>query len=387
MSSGNSIAVPVTRDGALGLSMGFLAQARAELAQIATVEAAVAAADWFASAAEVAKRMKLATPILNEANLLRAEASMLTARLVAEAQARGDVKTDGRPAKLSEARTVSEIVPRQRLAEGRKLLAHPEALERARQHAAEKPDEPMHFARILKLTTTQKNAERRDAERKAARARAAKTKRRADVYHCSCRALIERVQAGSVDVILTDPPYPKKFLDCYCELAEFAAHALKPGGLLVTMFGSMFLPDVVARLGAKLEFWWQIAYETPGAKAYQPERDVNPCWKPLLVYVRPGKRPALKIGGDLVRSDNYQGARGEQGHKQKWEQSESGVTQLVEKFSLPGQFSLRSVRRLRHLPRDRAPPRPRRDRLRHQDRKRPEDTRTARPGLEHASCK
>ena len=45
------------------------------------------------------------------------------------------------------------------------------------------------------------------------------------------------VPDGSVDIILTDPPYAKEFLPLYNDLAEVAARVLKDGRSIVTYCG------------------------------------------------------------------------------------------------------------------------------------------------------
>ena len=66
------------------------------------------------------------------------------------------------------------------------------------------------------------------------------------------------VEPESVDWIITDPPYARKYLGLYDRLAHLADHALKPGGSLVVMVGQRTLEDEAAvavppqQLGARL---------------------------------------------------------------------------------------------------------------------------------------
>ena len=48
-----------------------------------------------------------------------------------------------------------------------------------------------------------------------------------------------------MDVIFTDPPYEADALPVYRKLANFAAHALKPGGVMLVLTGNLFLPKVL----------------------------------------------------------------------------------------------------------------------------------------------
>ena len=56
------------------------------------------------------------------------------------------------------------------------------------------------------------------------------------------------VPPASVDAIITQPPEPRESLPIFSDLAVFAAHALKPGGVLVIVASGMFLPWILKNL-------------------------------------------------------------------------------------------------------------------------------------------
>src|SRR5262249_12850868 len=104
------------------------------------------------------------------------------------------------------------------------------------------------------------------------------------------------------DAIVTDPPYPERFLSLYDDLGLFAARVLKPGGSLVCLTGHIHLPDVMVALGRHLRYHWLVAYLTPGGQSAQIfPRKVNPFWKPVLWYVN-GDYDGPWVG-DVVNSD------------------------------------------------------------------------------------
>ena len=136
---------------------------------------------------------------------------------------------------------------------------------------------------------------------------------------------------GSLDVIITDPPYPEKYLAVFGELANFAARKLKPGGSLVCMVGQSYLPQIVTALGAQLTYHWTAAYLTPGGQAVQLwERKVNTFWKPLLWYVN-GEYSGGWVG-DVCRSDVNDNDK----RYHHWGQSVSGLADVVARFSAVG---------------------------------------------------
>jgi hypothetical protein len=49
----------------------------------------------------------------------------------------------------------------------------------------------------------------------------------------------------NIDAIITDPPYAKKHLGLYEDLARFAGKVLKPGGSLLTMAIVRYLPEIL----------------------------------------------------------------------------------------------------------------------------------------------
>jgi len=90
--------------------------------------------------------------------------------------------------------------------------------------------------------------------------------------------------AGSVDLIVTDPPYPNEFLPLYSDLSRLARHVLSDDGICVVMTGKIALPEVIARLGEHLNYGWVYALPLPGANSRIMGRHIVQCWKPLLAF-------------------------------------------------------------------------------------------------------
>ena len=149
--------------------------------------------------------------------------------------------------------------------------------------------------------------------------------------HGDFQSALASIEPGSIDAVITDPPYPAEFLPLWSELAKHAARWLKPGGILAAMSGHMFLPEVISRLGEHLDYWWTLAYLTPGGQAVQVfPRRINTFWKPILLY-RNGHGDAAEWFGDVARSD----VNDKRFHH--WGQSESGMADLVKRLTRPGE--------------------------------------------------
>lgn len=177
-------------------------------------------------------------------------------------------------------------------------------------------------------------AKKKDAKAKAKGAVPSDLPRATDrytIHEGKLSGVGDKVSDASVDWIITDPPYPKEYLPVYDDLGVFAARALKPGGSLVCMVGQSYLPDVIASLCKCLTYQWTLAYLTPGGQAVQQwDRKVNTFWKPLLWFVKG------KYKGDWI-GDVCQSKANDKDHH-KWGQSESGMADIIERFTYPGQM-------------------------------------------------
>lgn len=143
------------------------------------------------------------------------------------------------------------------------------------------------------------------------------------------------IEPRSIDVIITDPPYSREHLPLYKDMAQQASTWLKVGGSLVVMAGQSYLPEILNLMAAHLDYHWTIAYLTPGGQSPQIwPRKVNAFWKPVLWFTS-GEYKGKWVG-DVARSavnDNDK-------RFHHWGQSESGMADLVERFSEPGDLIL-----------------------------------------------
>lgn len=131
--------------------------------------------------------------------------------------------------------------------------------------------------------------------------------------------------AGSVDAVITDPPYPREFLPLFGDLADLADRILKPDGVLAVMVGQAHLPTVFRLLDGRRPYRWTIAYMTPGPDGVVHGRArVASAWKPVIVY-----------GGGRRFRDVVTSA-GDDKSLHHWQQDEDGFRQLVDMLTEPG---------------------------------------------------
>jgi hypothetical protein len=147
-----------------------------------------------------------------------------------------------------------------------------------------------------------------------------------DIRNCTCAELF--ASGIRPDAVITDPPYPREFLPVFTELAEGCKRAGVP--LVAVMSGQSYLPEVYARMCEHLEYRWTIAYLTPGGQAVQQwQAKVNTAWKPVLLFGE-----AIEWFGDVAKSNPNDNDKRYHG----WGQSESGMSDLIERLTKPGQL-------------------------------------------------
>lgn len=149
------------------------------------------------------------------------------------------------------------------------------------------------------------------------------------IWHGSLEERGKEIEDNSVDLILTDPPYPKEFLPCWCQLSRFAKRVLKPGGFLIAYSGQLYLPSVMEFLGENLEYYWIAALHHKGKCAQRFEVNVFNAMKPILIYFKKPCKIQEKWLTDLVESP----APSKDYHE--WGQSIEPIKLLIETFSQP----------------------------------------------------
>lgn len=146
-----------------------------------------------------------------------------------------------------------------------------------------------------------------------------------DVRLGDFRTVLADIPDGSLDLILTDPPYPAEFLPLWDDLGAFAAAKLAPHGVLAAMSGQTHLPTVYALLGKSLTYRWTMAYLMTGAANVVHARRVSTMWKPVLVYGSSDRR-LHDVATSKAADKDFHG----------WGQSESGMFDLLSLLADPG---------------------------------------------------
>ena len=133
------------------------------------------------------------------------------------------------------------------------------------------------------------------------------------------------IQDNSIDLIFTDPPYDQAWLPQWEDLGVLAQRVLKPGGLLMSYSGNLYLPQIFEMLGKNLTYLWLAAVRHTGATKLVPAVKVHQAWKPVLVFYKPPLDKWWKPSLDMVSG-------GESKEHHDWEQSVAEAAYYIKTF-------------------------------------------------------
>lgn len=321
-------------------SLAKLEQATQLLAQCNTVREAM---DYF-DMAEAARHYAQVSGMGLEAQNYAAEIKMRAGRRMREVYessdkakgTRGNIQeqlTGGAPmgpARENSPPTLAELgVNKKKAAQIRSMSSVPAEVFEAHVAETKAAGEELTSAGLIKIGQQFK----KEAKRKEKQSKLKESTVSVDsaVWHGDMRELGKRIESNTVDLILTDPPYPGEFLPLFSELSVLAARVLKPGGLCLVYSGQIFLPDVMTRLCESLEYAWTFAIRHSGGNQRIFKVNVNTAWKPVIALYK----PPLSIWWDSF-IDVVSGGREKDLHE--WQQAESEAAYFIEHLTLPGQI-------------------------------------------------
>jgi site-specific DNA-adenine methylase len=102
------------------------------------------------------------------------------------------------------------------------------------------------------------------------------------IYNKDFREL--KIEDSSIDLILTDPPYPAEYLHLWKDLFIQAKRVLKPNKFIVAYSGQMYLDKIFKYANeAGLDYYWMINIEFTKKPLVHGRKVLNE-WKPILVF-------------------------------------------------------------------------------------------------------
>lgn len=147
-----------------------------------------------------------------------------------------------------------------------------------------------------------------------------------EIHNCSVKDLASKVDPCSVDLILTDPPYPEKYLYVYRDMAEFASYSLKPGGNLLAMSGNCWMPELFRAMDVPgIRYNWMLFQTGIGGGTCRGRMICNCKVKVFLWYVKNPVDTSFQISDEI-----YSAPKDKRFHE--WGQSEAEFRYLIDKF-------------------------------------------------------
>lgn len=122
------------------------------------------------------------------------------------------------------------------------------------------------------------------------------------LYHGDCLEILPTLASGSIDAVVTDPPYGvgKARWDGECPprvLWSLLAATIREGGSLIAFPGLKWLPRVIADIGADLLWQWPIAWYKPNAMQFGK---TGFSVLDIMVWFAKGKAKALQPMRDVI---------------------------------------------------------------------------------------
>lgn len=139
---------------------------------------------------------------------------------------------------------------------------------------------------------------------------------------------------NSIDHIITDPPYPKEYLQDWSDLGEVAKRILKPGGFCITYSGQYHMIEVLNRMTKNLDFYWQLILLHTGSLSTVHPVKMNVGYKPIFIFYKTPKTPQFDYVKDVIIGTGTE----KFGHE--WQQSEGELDIILNYFTKPGDLIL-----------------------------------------------
>ena len=152
----------------------------------------------------------------------------------------------------------------------------------------------------------------------------------ADLRHCSLTDF--DIDPGSVDLVLTDPPYPAQFDPLLEHLAALCDRVLRDDGSAVVMLGQRQLPAAFAAFAKhpSLKYRWSLLYQAPAPNPRIWPLRFWSVWKPLIWFAK-GSPKAKRWREDRVAGERAKGLH-------IWQQGTEPFIDLTLAFSERGEL-------------------------------------------------
>jgi site-specific DNA-methyltransferase (adenine-specific) len=150
------------------------------------------------------------------------------------------------------------------------------------------------------------------------------------LYHGDFLKEYMKIPKGSVDCIITDPPYVNEWLSNYKAFAIASEYVLKPGGFLVSYVGHIHLDKILEQMTPHIDYFWIAMLKHAGTNKAVHSRSVQCGMKPILIMQKPPKTQPKRYFNDVILGT------GKEKDAHEWQQGEEELRQIFEPFTDPG---------------------------------------------------
>jgi len=138
--------------------------------------------------------------------------------------------------------------------------------------------------------------------------------------------IMQKIPDNSIDLVVTDPPYSRKYLYTYKYLADECPRIMKPKASLLVIAGHSLLPDVFNFFADKLSYRWMFCLsQFEGAHA-RMGMGIEVLWKPMLWFVKGNLRYKGFLRDGVIIEYKRKTFH-------KWEQSTSWCDYYIQKLT------------------------------------------------------
>ena len=154
------------------------------------------------------------------------------------------------------------------------------------------------------------------------------------LYHADTKDISEFIPKNSIDLVFTDPPYPRQFMHCYDYLADIFPPLMKVGASLLTIVGHYALEEIMVKFLGKLKYRWIFDLDQEEDSHARVAMGIEVVWKPMLWYVK-DKFPRERNYG-FMRDKIIIPKKDKSLHE--WQQSLAWCHDIISKITKPNEL-------------------------------------------------
>lgn len=106
------------------------------------------------------------------------------------------------------------------------------------------------------------------------------------LFHGDSQYMPLMIPENNIDLVFTDPPYPKKYKHTFQYLADYCPDLMKDGASLVTITPHYLLPEVIEMFKDRLKYRWILNMDQEDGQHPRMAMGIEVMWKPMLWYVK-----------------------------------------------------------------------------------------------------